>query len=82
MEIRIGLREANQQLAKYVKAAEEGHEVVITRRGEPVARLLPAKKKRHLSAERKASHERMVALMKKGMSLGGYRFRRDDAYER
>ncbi len=82
MEIRIGLREANQQLAKYIKAAEEGHEVVITRRGQPVARLLRAQRKRGLSSERQAIHDRMVALMRKGMRLGGYRFRRDDAYER
>jgi prevent-host-death family protein len=39
MRYTIGLREATQQLAKHVRAAEEGHEVIITRRGRPVARL-------------------------------------------
>jgi prevent-host-death family protein len=33
--------EAQSQLAKLIKAAEEGEEVVIARAGKPVARLLP-----------------------------------------
>ena len=39
MRYSIGLREANHHLAKHIKAVEEGHEVIITRRGQPVARL-------------------------------------------
>ena len=39
MRYTIGLREANHHLAKHIKAVEEGHEVIITRRGQPVARL-------------------------------------------
>jgi prevent-host-death family protein len=37
----VSLRDANQQLAKYVKAVEAGESFIITRRGRPVARLLP-----------------------------------------
>lgn len=33
MRYTIGLREANHHLAKHIKAVEEGHEVIITRRG-------------------------------------------------
>jgi prevent-host-death family protein len=39
MRYTIGLREANHHLAKHIKAVQEGHEVIITRRGRPVARL-------------------------------------------
>ena len=39
MRYSIGLREANHHLAKHIKAVEDGHEVIITRRGQPVARL-------------------------------------------
>ena len=35
----VGVREANHHLAKHIKAVEERHKVVITRRGQPVARL-------------------------------------------
>lgn len=43
----ISLREANQHLAHYIAIVEKGDEVIITRRGEPVARLLPTQKNVH-----------------------------------
>jgi prevent-host-death family protein len=39
MRYTIGLREANHHLTKHIKSVEEGYEVIITRRGRPVARL-------------------------------------------
>jgi len=54
----IGIREANQHLSRYIAAVERGEEVIITRRGRPVARLLPIAKKRQLSAEQKAALRR------------------------
>ena len=41
MDQEIALREANQQFARYVRAVEAGERFVITRRGKPVARLVP-----------------------------------------
>jgi prevent-host-death family protein len=38
----INVREVRRQLASLLDAVEAGDEVVITRRGKPVARLLPA----------------------------------------
>lgn len=40
---RIGMHEAKTQLSKLVERAEAGEEIVITRRGEPAARLVPAR---------------------------------------
>ncbi|MBS1888883.1 MAG: type II toxin-antitoxin system Phd/YefM family antitoxin [Actinobacteria bacterium] len=40
---RIGMHEAKTQLSKLVERAEGGEEIVITRRGEPAARLVPAR---------------------------------------
>ena len=37
----VALRDANQRFAKYVRAVEAGESFVITRRGKPVARLVP-----------------------------------------
>jgi prevent-host-death family protein len=37
----IALREANQQFAKYAGAVEGGESFVLTRRGTPVAQLVP-----------------------------------------
>lgn len=42
MRHQISLREANQHLSRYIKTVEQGQELVITRRGQPVARLVPA----------------------------------------
>ena len=79
----VGLREANHHLAKHIKAVEEGHEVIITRRGQPVARLT-----RDLGTDRtkdrhwQAAYQRMLQLMREGLPLGGVRMTRDEIYER
>ncbi len=39
----IGIYEAKSKLSELVERAESGREVVITRRGKPVAKLVPAK---------------------------------------
>jgi prevent-host-death family protein len=39
---RVGMHEAKTRLSELVRLAEEGEEVVIERRGTPVARLVPA----------------------------------------
>lgn len=38
---RVGMHEAKTQLSKLVERVEKGEEIVITRRGEPAARLVP-----------------------------------------
>lgn len=39
--MRMGLREANQQFSKAVKAVKAGEEVVLTDRGKPIAVIKP-----------------------------------------
>lgn len=41
VEMRIGLREANQQFSKAVKAVKAGEEVVLTERGKPIGVIRP-----------------------------------------
>jgi prevent-host-death family protein len=40
----IGMHEAKTQLSKLVERVENGEEIVITRRGEPAARLVPERR--------------------------------------
>jgi prevent-host-death family protein len=40
----VGMHEAKTQLSKLVERVEAGEEIVITRRGEPAARLVPEKR--------------------------------------
>lgn len=42
---RVGMHEAKTQLSKLVERAEGGEEIVITRRGEPAVRLVPARRR-------------------------------------
>ena len=39
----IGIYEAKSRLSKLVEQVEAGQEVVLTRRGKPVAKIVPAK---------------------------------------
>ena len=39
--MRLGLREANQQFSKTVKAVKAGEEVILTERGKPIAVIKP-----------------------------------------
>ena len=82
MQHQISLREANQHLSRYVKTVEQGVELVITRRGKPVARLVPVAAKRQLSPEQLAALERTRERMRRGIDLGGRMPSRDELHER
>ena len=82
MERKLTLRDANQRFAQYVKAMEQGEAFVITRRGKPVARLVPIETdKRVLTPEQQAARGRARECMQKGWDLGGFTFNRDELYE-
>jgi prevent-host-death family protein len=82
VEKEVALREANQQFARYVRAVEAGESFVITRRGKPVARLVPVEPgKRVLTPEQQAARARALERMREGWDLGGYKFNRDELYE-
>jgi prevent-host-death family protein len=79
-EQRISLREISQHLTRYVKAAEAGERIVITRRGKPVALLSPLPpKERSLNAEQEAALERILS---RSHHLGGRSPSRDELHER
>ncbi len=80
----IGLREANQQLAKYIKAVEDGHDVVITRRGKPIARLTAdLGADRTLDPKWQSARERMLGLMDSAPRVEGVlKWTRDELYDR
>jgi len=80
MEQRVSLREINQRLTRYVKAAEAGERIVITRRGRPVALLSPVPPQdQPLDAAREAALKR---LLSQSHHLGGKAASRDEVHER
>lgn len=44
----VGIFEAKAQLSQLVQAVEQGEEVVLTRHGKPVARLVPSEVKKEI----------------------------------
>lgn len=47
--MRLGLREANQQFSKAVRAVKAGEAVVLTERGAPIAVIQPLRRNRKAS---------------------------------
>ena len=77
----VSAREANQQFARILGEASAGEEIVITRRGKPVAVLVPYRPQT-LTPEQKAAIARVVAIMRRGLVHDGRRFTRDEMHER
>ena len=73
----VSAREANQQFARILGEAANGEEIVITRRGKPVAVLAPYRQP-PLTPEQKAAIEELVQMMKRGLVHGARRFTRDE----
>jgi prevent-host-death family protein len=60
---RIGIYDARAKLSELIERVQAGEEVVLTRHGEPVARLVPEKQRRKRS--RAAAVTRIRALARK-----------------
>ncbi len=78
----ISLRDANQAFARYVREVEAGEEFVITRNGEPVARLVPIAGRRVLNAGQRAARARALARMERGWPIGASPLDRESLNER
>ena len=75
----VSLREANQNLSRYVAEVEKGGEILITRRGKPVARLTGIPDGRRVSREQRTALARLKTSSR-ALALG--RVRREDLYDR
>ena len=83
MQRSVSAREANQQFARILREVEAGAEILVTRRGQPVARIVPAHPpgERQLTPEQEAALERTRRRLEKGWDLGGGKFNRDELYD-
>jgi prevent-host-death family protein len=78
----VSLMTANQEFSKLIKEVERGEGFLITRRGQPIAKLVPHAGARIADPEFRAAYEHMMALMDKGAKLGGLTVDRDTLYDR
>jgi prevent-host-death family protein len=60
---RIGIYDARSKLSELIERVQAGEEIVLTRHGEPVARLVPEKRRQKRS--RAAAVARIRALARK-----------------
>lgn len=82
MQQMINLREANQNLSKYIRSLHEGDEIVITKHGKAVAKLVSISEKKELNTDQKDALRRLLDLSKNGYHLGGKGINRDELYDR
>ncbi len=73
----VSAREANQQFSRLLGEAANGEEIVITRRGKPVAVLAPYRQA-PLTPEQEQAIEELVEMMRRGLVRGARRFTRDE----
>ncbi len=79
----VSLREANQNFSACIAEVEAGERLILTRRGEPVAEIIPYpdKSKADADARKVAARKRLLALMDAGYDWGGpYTY--DERHER
>ena len=67
----VGAYEAKTHLSELLEKVEAGGEIIITKHGAPVAKLVPVKKE--ASAEQRAAAIRRIQKLSTGLSLGGLR---------
>lgn len=78
----VSLMTANQEFSRLIKEVEHGEAFLITRRGRPVARLVPHRTDKTADPEWAAACQRMMAHLEEGASLGGLRVDREELYDR
>lgn len=69
----IGAFEAKNTLGNLLDRVEKGEEIVITRRGKPVARLAPIRSEHDVAKARAAIEA--IKEMSKGVTLGGLKIK-------
>ena len=80
----ISAREANQHFSKILDAASRGEEVTITRRGKPVAKLVPIEVAEDPTEAARKAASREAALQRLERGYVGTRFdswTRDELYD-
>ena len=79
----VSARQANHEFSDLLSRAEHREEILITKRGKPVAFLGPYRPPL-MTAKRKKAIQRAIDVMTKGLSWGDTlpRFKREELHER
>jgi prevent-host-death family protein len=77
----ISLREANQNFSTCIAEVEAGEPLVLTRRGKPVAEIIPYSGTKS-DPKREAARRKLLALMDEKIDLGGKPFSAEERHGR
>ena len=77
----VSAREANQSFSKLLGEAARGEEVIITKRGKPVAKLVSVTGS-DKGAEWEEARDRLMKRLRRGVDLGGIMVSREEIYDR
>jgi len=79
----VSARDANHGFSELLSHVEQGEEVLITKRGRPVAVLSPYRPPL-MTAERQVAVDHATRVMERGLSWGNalQHFTRDDMHDR
>lgn len=79
----LTIREFNANVSKALARVEAGETIRLTKHGRPIARIEPEKRTRPEpgTPEWQAAYDRMIALMDKGINLGGQKITYEDRTE-
>ena len=77
----VSLVAAKRDLSRLMREVEQGEAFLITRRGRPVARLVPHRTDKMADPDWAAAHRRMMARLQEGASLGGLRVEREQLHD-
>ncbi len=80
--IKVSLTTARRRFSKLAKAVEHGESIVITRRGVPIAKLVPCAGKKISGPVWAAAYRRMMDQLEEGAPLGGLKVERASLYDR
>ncbi|MDE0255918.1 MAG: type II toxin-antitoxin system prevent-host-death family antitoxin [Rhodospirillaceae bacterium] len=78
----VSLMTANQEFSRLIRDVERGEGVLITRRGRPIAKLVPHTADKLADPEWAAAYRRMMTQLEEGVSLGGLKVEREELYDR
>lgn len=74
-----GIREARQNLTALIEEVRKGHEVTITDRGKPVARLVPPRPAKNGSFRGRAAFRRRIPILTEPLSAAILDDRNDES---
>jgi len=79
----LSIREFNANVSKVIARVEAGETIHLTKHGRPIARIEPEQRSRpeRGTPEWQAAYDQMVALMNKGINLGGQKITYEDRTE-